>query len=140
LEIIETAANSGSTAVDIYMQFNGDTGAHYTRQFLNASGSSVTAGQNASTAQAAIANVPGTGAPSGNADTAIITIPLYAGTTFLKNAYSTHMDVAGSSVGALAAAVSGFQWSSNAAITSIVLGGLSGNFVAGSTFQVYGIN
>jgi hypothetical protein len=140
LEIIETAANSGSTAVDIYMQFNGDTGAHYTRQFLNASGSSVTAGQNASTAQAAIANVPGTGAPSGNADTAIITIPLYAGTTFLKNAYSAHMDVAGSSVGALAAAVSGFQWSSNAAITSIVLGGLSGNFVAGSTFQVYGIN
>jgi hypothetical protein len=140
LVIMEQAASSQSGADDVYMQFNGDTGTNYTRQFINGTGTTTSSGQNVGVQKAAITNVPGTGAPANNGDGATITIYNYAGTTFLKTAISTHMDIAGSATSNIDMGISAFQWNSTAAITSVLLGPSGGNFITGSTFTIYGVN
>lgn len=132
------ARSSNASATDaMYMQANGDTAAHYNRQFLDAVGSTVSAGPNASVAQAQISILPGATGTASYPGISTIEIIGYAQTTFFKEGL-----VFSGGPGPSNFEITNFWWSwaSTSAITSLTLGMSSGaNFIAGSTFTLYGV-
>ena len=141
LQIAVTArASASATAEDMYMQFNGDTSADYSRQYIGASGGSTGAGQTTSTAQASIVFISAANALANAPVSAEIWSPAYAGTTFRKEAFSTAGGITGSGVSGIYNQNESVDWSSTAAITSITFGVVGGsNFVTGSTFTLYAL-
>ena len=141
LQIAVTArASASATGEDMYMQFNGDTSADYSRQYIGASGGSAGAGQTTSTAQASIVFISAANALANAPVSAEIWIPAYAGTTFRKEAFSTAAGITGSGVSGIYNQNESVDWSSTAAITSITFGVVGGsNFVTGSTFTLYAL-
>jgi hypothetical protein len=127
---------------DIYMQFNGDTAAHYTRQSAVASGGSgsPTNVQTVNAAKCSIGFIPGATGLANAAGRGTIWIWNYGETNFLKMAYSEATNVTGTGVGNIQIETTSFIWNSTAAITEIVFGLINGsNFVAGSIFTLYGM-
>lgn len=127
---------SGVTTSDIYMQVNGDTAAHYSRQYNFSNGTSVSgAGQTAAT-QVAMMSMPGTGATSANSPViASIRLNNYALTTYNKTAVS----LTGSNITSLNVTSIFWEWASTASITSVTFGPIAGGtFTAGTVFTLYG--
>lgn len=125
---------------DIYIQFNGDTGANYTRVFY---GQSTLAPINGHSTSQAIGDVACAMAIAGATGSGTITIFNYANSIFLKN-YSSRTTYTQSTLGSpsLVDAAIGSNWNNTAAITDIVIGNLgspSSNFIAGSIFTLYGL-
>lgn len=117
--------------------FNSDTGANYTRHFLEGNGATVTAFGAANRSAAFVGMVSRSGAGASVFGTNIIEILDYAN----SNKYKTVRSLAGfdrnggGSVGLFSSA-----WLSTSAITSIVLTADSGsNFSQYSSFALYGI-
>jgi hypothetical protein len=132
-------ARSSSANVSAVMQFNGDTATNYDWQQLYGSASTPGTTGAFGVNSIILSNISGTGATAGAAGSLECTIPDYAGTTFWKNA----MTVGGYqfSSSALFALNNAGTWHSTAAINSILLQiGGGGNFLAGSTFTLYGMN
>lgn len=131
----QAAANINSS-----VRFNNDSGANYEVEISTAFGTSV-AGISA-VAQTGISmfSVPGTTGVATSPGTTYLDIPDYAATTFHKVVLGRH----GSKKGTTAAdRVTQFlegMWLSTAAIDRITLTPSAGNFVAGSSFQLYGIS
>lgn len=128
------AAVLSSVAITV----NGDTGANYDWESVTGNGAAASA--LASLAQAAwgSAGVPGASATAGEAAVLVITIPLYAGTTFRKQGTlynSLNEPSAANSNFAIAASLS---WRNTAAITQMKVAAGSGNLVAGSSLLIYG--
>lgn len=125
----------GSSATDVpYMRFNGDTGTNYSMTSLFGTGSA--AFSQRTTSQAYINISKQAGFENAVNQTAIIQIMNYSNTT--TNKTSLHrVNVTGGSYPAVEANVS--LWRSTAAINSITIFTSGGNFLAGSTFTVYGI-
>jgi hypothetical protein len=134
-----TASSSASTADGMQLVFNGDTGANYQdSQGIHGAGTF----DGASIAQRNI----GVGAVvqaslSPNASATEITIPDYAGTTFYKTltAQAAYADSFNSNKMEWEG-LSG-TWANTAPVSSITLTLDTGsNFVAGSTFTLYGLD
>lgn len=141
LLMIQARCSAAVTADDVYMQFNADTAANYSRQFFSASSGSVTAGVTLSNAKASICFIPGASSLADMGGIADIRIPNYAGATFLKAAYNAGFLINGATVSGIGIVTEGLLWASTAAITSILLGMIGGsNFVTGSTFCLYGMS
>lgn len=139
LVTVVARCSAAIVADDVYAQFNADTAANYTRQFLSATSSSVTAGNNVSVAKASIVFIPCASALAGAPGMGTVQIPSYSGTTFLKVAYNPGFLVPGAGATNAEITGEGLLWANTAAITSIVFGMAAGsNFVAGSTFTIYG--
>jgi hypothetical protein len=134
------ASSSGSYANDqITYQANGDTGANYDYCFSLCNTGSLTGGGGSGAAGTSgnLCYLPGTGGPSGNAGISTTKFVGYAQTTFRKQATSTGGWYNPSN--ALWTINTWNQWRSTAAITSLVLAlGSGANFLAGSTFTLYG--
>jgi hypothetical protein len=138
--VISGRCSASQTDDGVYLQFNSDTGANYSRQYLVASVASLSAGQSVSSSSGlAIGDVSCGTALANAAGSSIMDIPNYSGTTFLKTAVGTSGGVSatGGAGGIRVFTFSGF-WNSTAAINSILVQ-LSGgsNFVAGSVFDLY---
>jgi hypothetical protein len=121
---------NGYTASDyVYYQLNGDTAANYSRTHLFGNGSTATS--NRLTGQGALFSAIGVIASPGQGISHIMN---YANTTTNKTVLNR---------GNYASGYVGMQvglWRSTAAITSIqIFEGGSGNLVAGTTFDLYGI-
>jgi hypothetical protein len=128
-----------SATNDIYMQYNGDTGNNYTRQYLQGQGSSASAGQSSvGIAQAPACNFNGPGAAN-VASTCVVDIDLYAGTTFVKMAMARIAEVQGNTFGSLNTAVQSHIWNSTAAITSVLFAPVAGTWEPGTSVSIYGI-
>ena len=141
LMLIVSAGCAASSGKDLYMQYNGDTAGNYTRQYLGAYSGGPFNGQDVSVSSPGIGGLPGTSELSGSATK--IVIANYAGTIFKKFAvsHSTYMSGGSSSAGLIQEVMIGHFWNSTASISSIVLGTSDGsNFVAGSTFTLYGLS
>jgi hypothetical protein len=140
LMILWTARGTDAGNPDVYLQFNGDTGANYDRELLvgvsAAPASGATVGQ---TALQAIGTMPGSTADAGRAAGGTIRIASYARTTFWKTAVGDFSDIRATSAGNQLAGMAGGIWRSTAAITSVTLLPSAGNFLAGSVFSLYGI-
>lgn len=128
--------DTAATGVDMYMQFNADTGTNYDREYIGANTTTAGANGNSATAQAPIAYIAAASSPANDAGSGKITIFNYASTNWNKNATSVSMN--NPSTGAVNPNIIGFVWRSTAAITSLLLAPVAGNFVAGSVFSLYG--
>jgi hypothetical protein len=121
---------NGYQTVDdnVYLQFNSDTGSNYSCIALFGNGSTATSFRDTSQTKM---NLGGLFTSSnGNA---IYSIQNYSNSTTYKTVLARSN-----------AAASGTQarvglWRSTSAITTILVGSASGNFVSGSTFTLYGI-
>lgn len=119
---------------NVAIQLNSDTGANYDTQFIVGVGNGLSASALAAQTQGFLGNMSGPGFTS----TVEATIPAYAKTTFAKSIQAENIQAAASNV--MTRIVAGIIWHSTAAITSITVIAVSaGNFTAGSTFSLYGL-
>ena len=131
-----------ATETDLYLQFNGDTAANYDSETYTFSGTttaSIGISERIATAGPRIGDVAGSTAVGSSASGGTIVIPNYAGTTFQKLATATCTIKRAASTGNLVTELDSEWWRSSAAINAALLKPGSGNFVAGSTFQCYGM-
>ena len=126
----DTAANS----VNVYIQFNTDTGNNYNWSQVTSGGNFGANGTNQPpfcglTAASNAASWPGA---------CRMLIPGYAGTTFNKIGI-THGGDRNANPGDSSYSTE-ISWSNTAAITQVLLGTAAGNFTAGTTAILYGYN
>jgi hypothetical protein len=128
-----------ATNAQLYVQFSADTGANYDSELIDGSGSAAwAAAEGVAQTQMGLAIICGSTAPASVAGAGRIVIPNYAATTFHKNALChAGFKLANTTTNIQVGVAAGF-WRSTAAITSILLKPSSGNFVAGSSVQLYG--
>lgn len=129
-----------TSATNVLVRFNGDSGANYDWQAL--SGNNVTASANVAVGATSmvLGRCLGTDAPAGSFGVGTITIPFYSSTTQDKGCVA----ISGSSSSNLAGGQFSQQfygnwYTANAAITSIVLFPSTANFVQNSRASLYGI-
>ena len=134
--VINTRSSSTSASdTKLYVNFNGDTGSNYSQTFLFGNGSTAGSSRQSSQTQIYAADISATGGSSYTGlSTVILQFQNYSNTTTNKTMLSRV-----SSPNVLVEAVVGL-WRSTSAITSIALD-LEGTpqFIAGSTFTLYGI-
>lgn len=132
---IEGTCTASLTQDDVYMQYNGDTGANYQRAYVfNGS-----AGNTTAAAKVGVATISCATATANSTGSYDVKINSYARTSHMKNAVTSGVLMGSSST--IDTLFQGQVWSGTpAAITSIVLGMLtSGNtFAANCVFTLYG--
>jgi len=150
LKVVILAACDGAVnSADSYMTINGDTGNHYTRVSFQWNGpAAAPPGTNAGYQAYSSAGYPNPAFPvpcangtAGTATTSTIDILFYTNTAFWKT-YLSHSSYLfnQSSNNFYGVSVAG-SWNSTAAITSLTFGNATNssyNFIAGSTFLLYG--
>lgn len=140
LELIWTARGTELAAsTNLEIQFNGDTGSNYYRQLIAANNTGVAASQNLGASSATIGSATAANGPAGLVGGGTVKLFDYRGSTFVKigitedalfrNTTSANTFVRQFTIG----------WNSTSPITSITLSLVSGDFVAGSKFSLYGI-
>jgi hypothetical protein len=126
--ILVTSAKHSSGEQSLAMWFNGDTATNYSATYVYGTGSSATTGRDTNNTL-----IPITRSDTSNFWTGTVSIQSYSNPSIFKNTISK-----GNS-GSIAIVHNG-TWRSTAPVTSLTISGLSGNnFVAGSTFTIYGI-
>ena len=130
--ISNCASSNGSDS--LFFRVNGDTGTNYSFTYLYGQGTSAVSNRitNAAYGSAGYYVVPATGFDF----VSIFNLQNYANTTTYKTAIC-RANSTGSTYPGAEASVS--LWRSTAAVNSITLLLLTGNFVSGSTFTLYGI-
>jgi hypothetical protein len=123
-DLVILFGGAAASATQLSIEFNGDTGSNYSRQYLEFRGS---AGAGESTDKRWIADV---GSAQSNF---IFQVMDYSATDKQKTALVRANDPS-----AIVWAAAG-RWANTAAITSIKLFSGGPNFVAGSSFSIYGI-
>lgn len=127
--VMQTRGDTAATNFEVRMQFNGDTGANYTRTLWDSPSTGLADTQ----AFFGIATLAGATASANQAGSVMTTIPNYTATTFFKDVFSSAREVS-----LIRESANGGTWSSLAAINSILLFPSAGNFVAGTTVRLYG--
>lgn len=130
---------AGTTADNITLQFNGDTGANYEVQNQFSTGSSPSASQATGATSAQCAQLNAAGAVANYPASFDILIPGYANTTFNKTFHSHYTEhTLGSGVANFYDVTLSGAWASTAAINRIDML-TSANWVSGSQVRLYGI-
>ena len=126
-----------NTATNLYLQFNGDTGANYTAHELYGNGSAAVAGfEGASQTSALAVRVAGNNAAASSFGAGVLDVLDYANT----NKYKTMRSLSGfddNSVGQIWF-ISGL-WMSTSAVTSITITPVTSPILQYSSFALYGI-
>jgi hypothetical protein len=131
LVLVANTILASGTGPECSLRFNGDTGGNYSNTYLLGTGSSAVSGRGSNFTYADCGYLS---ANSGNPNTRIINITNYSNTTTNKTVISR-----GSSVNGIQVIAYANLWRNTAAITSITVFSQSGNYSAGSTFDLYGI-
>ena len=137
-DLILVANAKVSTAADVqecYLQFNSDTATNYSLTRLYGTGSSALSGRETNITKIDNIRLPGSNSASTVFGNMIANINNYSNTTTYKNVL-LRMN-AETTNGQLGTVVG--LWRSTSAISTILFAPTSGNFVAGSTFTLYGI-
>ena len=137
IRFLAQCSNSATAADNLAFRFNSDTGANYTRHYLDGSGSSATSGANTGVTQV-YATCAQTSSTYPNAfGGGVLDILDYTNI----NKYTTTRVLSGVDFNGTGGAIqftSGL-WLNTAAITSINIRALSGNLTQYSKFALYGI-
>jgi hypothetical protein len=127
---------TSSTSAALQIEFNTDTASNY---YLVGSGRSGTAGESvnlySSTAKGDMA-LPNSSTDAKYVGACQIIIPKYAGTTLKKTALFQNAGISGTD---LFTRLINVSWDNTAAITEVKLLSSVGNFIAGSSFSLYGL-
>jgi len=140
LQIFWVGRSDQAGAQAIKMQFNADTAGNYDYQDLLTNHTTVAGAASVAQTKMRCGAIPGTGAPADAMGGGTITIPYYATTTEDKlfTAQSWRSD--GTAQGNQNMDFNAGAWrTSGSAITQVVIVPDAGNFVANSSFSLYGI-
>jgi len=123
-DLVVVFNGTGTTANNVYLQFNGDTANNYSMTYLYGSGTAASSGRTSNTA-----NIYAMGLPTSNS-TLTMTVMNYSNTTTYKTCLQRGAESAVTATVGL--------WRSTAAINSVTLK-TDTSFAVGSTFSLYGI-
>ena len=121
---------TGSTAADITLQLNSDTGTNYSSTILSGSGTAASSSRYSSVTKITL---DAYGYPDTTIGTYIIQLQNYSNTT----TYKTCIARTNNSANGVSASVG--LWRSTSAISTILVAVTGGTFAIGSTFTLYGI-
>ena len=130
-DLVYVFNGAGSTDINIYMQFNGDTATNYSSTYIGGNGTTVVSARATSAAHILI-NAQSY-MQTGFTTNALININNYSNATTYKtsiNRFNNGSNGTDAVVG---------LWRNTNAITSILLKPHTGTFSTGSTFTLYGI-
>ena len=134
LRIVARTDRSGEQGDVLTVRFNADSGSNYAYHYLSGNGSSVVSAASSSQTEMWLWRLAGNTATANSFGGMVIDIlDVYA----TKN--KTVRALSGMTGGLSEVYLGSGLWNSTAAVTSIVLDQLGGNFVSGSRFSLYGI-
>jgi hypothetical protein len=133
LIILSFAANTAINANGMGIRFNSDTATNYSKTYLYSDGTSAVSGRGSNQTNISISNLPISS--TGVFAATITNIQNYSNATTYKTVISRG---GGGNTGNLVIGYVG-TWRSTSAISTIDLINDSGNFITGSTFNLYGI-
>lgn len=122
--------------VQVYLQFNGDSGNNYNSSWGAAFGS-FASDQAITASSIRFGFISAASSNAGNIGTKIINVFDYAGNTFFKHVSSLEMYIFANQTDGVNSGTAGGNWLSTASITSLVLFCESGNFITGSEASLY---
>lgn len=132
-------SDTAATSTNGQIRFNGDISAIYDSQQLTGNATTAAAFETVGGTLGFIGEVTAASSTANAASVSVIRIPFYRGTTFWKDWISNHaLTVSTGSAGVHSKQWTG-RWRNTAAITSIDIFPGAGNFIAGSSFVLYGI-
>lgn len=126
-----------STATEVRVQLNGDTGSNYDWQRLLASASTPSAGEGFGQSSAFVGSIPGASAGSGEFAALRCLLPGYSQTIGHKVLTSRWSLKTGTSSGNLQGGAAAAFWRSTAAVTRVKILPASNSLVAGSKATLY---
>lgn len=130
--------NAGIDIAEASMRFNGDTGSSYNTQTILGNNATASASAMVGADRAYLGHIAAATAQAGMGSSGVIEIPNYRGATFWKSGFSRTSRDGNSAAANMVVYNSEFVWKSTAAIHTVSLD-VTGNFVAGSRFTLYGI-
>jgi hypothetical protein len=126
-----------ATVVDLYAQYNGDTGSNYVTEFIDAVNTSTGAANGGAETGVRVGLI--TGASAGNSLMAAyvgLIIGDYRGTTFYKSSYGVSSTQYGATTNTYLRTTGG-HWNNTTAINSVKIYTTSGGFVDNSVISCY---
>ncbi len=140
LVLMLTARLDGTTARNIWIRFNGDSGSNYTYQYDSSTNATLSGGGAVTQSKGLIGYVGSTTQNAAAFTSVEVRIPAYRGTTFQKAWLATAYQL--TSADGVSEAVQGKdsgRWKNTAAITQIDIVADSGSFKTGSYCSLYGL-
>lgn len=133
--------SDAAVTVGLGVQFNGDTGSNYDYQAFEGKGNTNSSFTQAAGVEGLVARWPGSTASANVVGAFNAWLEYYAGTTFFKTMRANYGTLGTLGTGTTyATGQYANQWRNTAALTSItIIDGGGGNFIAGSTFSLYGV-
>lgn len=135
---ITARGDNATTFISTRLRFNSDATAVYDSQQVLGNGASALAGETINGTSIEIGEMAAASATAGACGIMVITVPVYTGTTFWKTLISNHSLSTGTGSGTLHTKQWAGRWRSTAAINAITVLPNAGNYIAGSTFTLYG--
>lgn len=131
--------DAAASFVEMRLRFNGDTASNYDSQQVAGNASTTAAFESIGATSSQVGEFAAATAAAGSCGIYTITIPWYNNTLFHKMYTSSHgLSLATSTTGVHSKHWAG-RWRSTSAVNSITLLALSGNFIIGSSFALYGM-
>lgn len=136
---VQARGDTAAANTSVGLRFNGDSSAIYDQQTLLSAATTVAASESINATSASLGDMAANTATAGAAGAFSVMIPNYAGTTFWKQFISGNQLATGTGTGTIHDRQFVGRWRSTAAVNQITLTPAAGNFVAGSTFVLYGM-
>lgn len=131
--------DNATTFVGMQLRFNSDTAANYDSQQVVGSAASALASEFLAQTSMSLGEFGAASAAAGNGGAYAINVPWYASTTIHKYVATDHAFSFGTATTNLQSKQWAGRWRSTAAINAITLLPSAGNFIAGSSFALYGL-
>ena len=142
LLVIIARGTNASASDNLDIRFNNDSSAHYGKEWINATGATVSSNEsNSATSAYVLLNMQANTAGAGQFAMGWVYIPGYASTTWPKMFVSHNLYGTAITTGARSLAHVFGYWNQTAAINRVqVFGDTTANLATGSVLRIYGVS